>query len=122
MTISTPALAAIATITAVTQILLMGASELPIDPKTAGEWTDRGTILALLGMETIVIGILLRRIINTGESQNKALLDVIERNSAAIAKMNNFLEAEKKFRDNVAHRAITDVIRPKPKVDPGSKI
>lgn len=85
--------------------LAVGAVEM-IDPTAAGQWTDRGLILALLAMSFMTSGWLLRLLLKDRtkrENEHKALLEsTIKVNQAVLA----FLEEEKEFRDGIANEAL----------------
>lgn len=85
--------------------LAVGAIEM-IDPTAAGQWTDRGMILALLAMSFMTSGWLLRLLLKDRtkrENEHKALLEsTIKVNQAVLA----FLEEEKEFRDGIANEAL----------------
>lgn len=85
--------------------LAVGAIEM-IDPTAAGQWTDRGLILALLAMSFMTSGWLLRLLLKDRtkrENEHKALLEsTIKVNQAVLA----FLEEEKEFREGLANRAL----------------
>lgn len=85
--------------------LAVGAIEM-IDPTAAGQWTDRGMILALLAMSFMTSGWLLRLLLKDRtkrENEHKALLEsTIKVNQAVLA----FLEEEKEFREGLANRAL----------------
>ena len=85
--------------------LAVGAIEM-IDPSAAGQWTDRGLILALLAMSFMTSGWLLRLLLKDRtkrENEHKALLEsTIKVNQAVLA----FLEEEKEFREGLANRAL----------------
>lgn len=95
------------TILAVTSLVTLAAGTIEmIDPNKAGQWTDRGLILALLAMSFMTIGWLLRLLLKDRtkrEGEHKELLEnTIKVNQAVLA----FLEEEKEWRAGLANRAL----------------
>jgi hypothetical protein len=97
------------TVLALSSIVTLGIGVLDmVDPVAAGNWTDRGLILALLATMFITCGVLLRMLLKDRtkrEAEHKVLL---EKSLAVHQSVLTFLLEEKTFRDGIAREALHD--------------
>lgn len=84
-------------------------------PEEANRWTDRGTILALLGLSLICIAILFRYIVRL-HSRDKEEREIIIKECTAVNRaVLEYLIERKEFDDRVTNRVITDRLEPNPR-------